>query len=234
MDMNLPVDRRVQPANPNMAYRIGFWSAVISTAGGLVYFFVILAAILTGNYNLPPSSFMQVFGGIMTLIISLLLVVLMASLHSVTLAGKRVFSLISLGFTLLFAVAVSINRFSQLGVVQQSIDAGSTVGIEWFLPYGEHSILFGLEMLGWDWFLGFAMLFAAPLFTGGRLQIWLRCLMLLYAVLALVGALAFLLASPLSVISFAAWGLVLFIITALLAVYFRQAENQPEQPARQG
>lgn len=224
--MNRSIIHPAHSTVTNLAYRLGFWSAIFVTAGGLIYACVILAAILTGNFANSLSSFQQVFGGIASLVVCPLMLILMASLHSVTPPEKRVFSLICLGFTLLFVIAVSINRFSQLGVVQQSIAAGQTVGIEWFLPYGEHSILFGLEILGWGWFLGFAMLFAAPLFSSGRLQQWIRWLMVLYAALALICALAFLLASPFSVIGFAAWGFVLYIITALMAVNFRQAENQ--------
>lgn len=209
---------------PNWAYPLGFWSSVVATGGGAIYFLVILGAILSGNFAFPPSSFLQVFGGISSLVLCPVLVVVMASLHTITPSEKKGFSQVSLGFTLLFAIAVSINRFTQLGVVQQSLAQGSIEGIGWFLPYGERSVMFGLEMMGWGWFLGLALLAAAPLFARGRLQLWLRGLMLLYAALALASALAFLLGSSLAAIGFAAWGLVLFIITALLAVYFRRAE----------
>jgi hypothetical protein len=46
----------------------------------------------------------------------------------------------------------------------------------------------------------------------------------IYGLLGLVSAVAYLLASPLSVIGFVAWGLILFIITALLVVFFKRAE----------
>ena len=209
----------------NWAYPLGFWSALLTTIGGIAYFLVIASAILTGNFNFPPSESIQTFGGIISLVFCPVIVVLMASLHSVTPPAKKTFSLVSLAFTLLFAMAVTINRFSQLGVVRQSLAAGETNGISWFLAYGDRSILFGLEMLGWGWFLGLAMLFMAPVFSPGKLQGWLRGLMLLYALLGLVSAVAFLLASPLSVIGFAAWGLVLFIISGLLAVYFQREEK---------
>jgi hypothetical protein len=80
--------------------------------------------------------------------------------------------------------------------------------------------------MGWGWFLGLAMIFAAPIFSGGRLQRWLRWLSVGYGALGLVSAVAFLLASPLSVIGFVAWGLILFIITVLLAVYFRRSGRE--------
>ena len=112
--------------------------------------------------------------------------------------------------------------------MRQSIAAGSLEGINWFLPYGDRSVLLGLEFMGWGWFLGLAMIFAAPLFSQGKVQLWLRWLMVLYGGLGLISAVAFLLASPLSAIGFVAWGLVLFIITALMAVYFRQVENSSQ------
>jgi hypothetical protein len=206
----------------NLAHSLGFWSAALTTLGGVIYFLVILGAMLSGQFTFPPSASIQLFGGISSLLFCPLVVVVMACLHSLIPPEKKALSQISLGFTLLFALAVSINRFTQLGVVRQSLLLGSAPGVEWFLPYGDRSVMLGLEMMGWGWFLGLALLFAAPLFSQGRLQLWLRGLCILYAVLGLTSSVAYLLASPLSVIGFAAWGLVLYVITGLLAVYFRR------------
>ena len=211
----------------NWAYRLGFWSAIAATASGVIYFLIILAALLTGNFTFPPSVPMQIFGGISSLVLPPVLVLLMASLHTVTPNEKKAYSQASLAFTLLFAGAVSINRFTQLGIVRHSQADGITAGIDWFLAYGEHSVMFGLEMLGWNWFLGLALLCAAPLFSRGKIEAWLRELLVFDGLLCLVAAAAFLLRSPLSQLGFVAWGLVLFIITALLARYFRRVETQP-------
>jgi hypothetical protein len=86
--------------------------------------------------------------------------------------------------------------------------------------------MLGLEMMGWGWFLGLALLMAAPIFSKGKLQGWIKWLMLLYGVLGIISAVGYLLASPISAIGFIAWGLILFIITGLLMVYFRQAAVQ--------
>jgi len=203
------------------AYTTGFWSAIITTLGGIVYFLVILGMILAGQFAFPPSDAIQLFGGIISLLICPVIVTLMVSLHAVTVPERKVFSQGSLAFTLLFAIAVSINRFTQLGVVRQSIASGAVEGLNWFLPYGNHSVMFGLEMLGWGWFLGLAMLSAAPIFSGRGIYLWLRWLMVLYGILGIASATAYLIGSPLAAIGFVAWGLILFIITGLLAVYFR-------------
>jgi hypothetical protein len=221
-------DRRVtktgEAKSINWAYPLGFWSALITTVGGVVYFLVIVGAITAGQFTFPPSGAIQLFGGISSLLFCPLLVILFACLHTITPVEKKALSQICLAFTVMFALAVSINRFTQLGAVRQSIQAGVVDGIEWFDPYGARSFMFGLEMMGWGWFFGLAMLSAAPLFSGGRLQRWLRWLCVCYGVLGMISAVAYLLASPLSVIGFAAWGLVLFLISGLLAVYFRESQ----------
>jgi len=196
--------------------------------GGILYFIVILSAALTGTFTFPPGQAIQIFGGISSLVFCPLLVLMMAALHTVTPQPKKVMSQASLGFTLLFALAVSINRFSQLGVVRQAEVAGRLDGISWFQAYGDYSIMLGLEYLGWAWFLGLAMLCAAPLFSGGRLEQWIRWLMVLYAILGLASSVGFLLGNWLSLLGFVAWGFVLYIIAGLLAVYFRRKTSLVE------
>ena len=51
--------------------------------------------------------------------------------------------------------------------------------------------MFGLEMLGWNWFLGLALLCAAPLFSRGKIEAWLRGLLVFDGLLCLVAAVAF-------------------------------------------
>jgi hypothetical protein len=210
----------------NWAWRAGFLAALASTVCGLIYFLVILAALLTGQFTFPPPEWLQLFGGIISLMMCPLLVLLMAALHGVTPKPKQVLSQAGMGFTLLFALAVSMNRFSQLGVVRQAQAAGIGDGLRWFQAYGDTSIMLGMEYLGWAWFLGLGLLCVAPLFAGGRLANWIRWLMLLYAGMALVSAVGFLLGNWLALLGFAAWGLVLVIITGLLTVYFRRGEKE--------
>ena len=209
-------------AGKSPASSLGFWSALFTTMGGVIYFLVILGLILTGQFTFPPSDAVQSFGGIISLLFCPVFVMVMASLNVVTSAERKIFSQVSLAFTLLFAISVSINRFTQLGAVRLSMASGVAEGVEWFLAYGDHSVMFGLEMLGWGWFLGLAMLMAAPIFAGGKIQLWLRWSMASYGVLGMTSAIFYLIGSPLASIGFVAWGLILFVITGLLTIYFRQ------------
>lgn len=195
---------------------LGFLSAAAVTALGVIYFLCILFATLTGGMTLPPPQWLQTAGGVISLVSCPLLVALMAAVHAATPPPKFALSLTALGLTVIFAAFVSINRFTQFGAARMA--AADAPGIDWFLPYGERSVMLGLEIAGWGWFLGLALLAAAPLFVGR-----LRVLCVLYAVLGIVAAIAFLLQSPLSTVGFVAWGFVLFLITGLLAFRFRAA-----------
>ena len=223
--MNQPIFSNQQENTP-FAYSLGFWSAVVGTGAGVLYFFIIVFASVTGQMIFPLPNWLQLFGGIISLLFCPVMVVVMACLHTITSREKSALSQIGLAFTLLFAMAVSINRFVQLGVVRQSIALHETEGITWFLAYGDHSIMFALEILGWGWFLGLAMLFAAPIYNVPGYQRWLCRLMLLYGLLALLSAIGHLLASPLVVVGFIAWGFVLFLVTGLMAVHFRKMAFQ--------
>lgn len=118
------------------AYNLGFISSLVVTLAGVVYFLVLVGSLIAGQLTFPPAEGIQLFAGIISLIMCPSLVLVMASLHTITDENKRVLSLVSLGFTLLFALAVSINRFSQLGVVRQAASVGRVEGISWFLAYG--------------------------------------------------------------------------------------------------
>ncbi len=204
----------------------GFAAALVITIVGVAYVLAIGWAIATGTFVSPPAEGLQLTGAVTSLIMCPALVVLVASLHAITPTDKKVLSQIGLGFTLLFALAVSINRFSQISVVRQAQLAGQTEGITWFLAYGDHSIFLGLEYLGWAWFLSLALLFCASLFTGSRLAVCIRWLMIAYGLLGLAGALGFTLGTWLSILGFVAWGPVLLVIGVLLVAYFRSIPNE--------
>ncbi len=209
-----------KPAASRWTRSLGQWTAAAVTTLGIIYFLCIVFAALTGAMSLPPPPWLQLAGGLISLASCPLLVALLAAVHVAMPTEKRAFSLTALGLTIVFAAFVSINRFTQFGATR--LAPVGDPGLAWFLPYGERSAMLGLEIAGWGWFLGLAMLTAAPLFGG-----WLRLLCVLYGVLGILAAVGYLLASPLAAVGFVAWGFILFLITGLLAVRFRRGEALP-------
>ncbi len=211
------------PATANAAAsRLGFWTALAVAVVGVAYVAVVAALAATGEFVMPPSQPVQLFGGIATILIAPLLVVVFACLHQAAPSERKVYSLCALAFAIPFAAMVSINRYVQLTVVQQGLARGAADQLELILPYGSNSIMFSLEILGWSLFLSLAALLAAAVFAGPGIERWLRWLLVTYGVLGLASAVGLVAASPIAAVGFVAWGPVLDVIAALLAVWFRR------------
>jgi hypothetical protein len=102
-----------------------------------------------------------------------------------------------------------------------------TQGLEWFTPYGEHSIMFAIEMLAYGWFLGFALLSLAPIFYGRntRLEGVLFWVLLICGILCLLGGIGQLFAIKsilLFMMGMTGWSLGLGLANILLAVWFNR------------
>jgi hypothetical protein len=212
---------------PKSVLRVGFWAALLYTLVSVVYLILVTLFVflsdpssLTGADSTRAASISAI-----TLVGVILLVVLWATIYLSVPAEKKVFALVSLIFVVLLVAMTSINRWVHLTVVRQAFFADVTNGLEWFLPYGDHSIMFALEILGWDWFLGFALLFLAPVFRAGisGVEHTLFWLLIASGALCLVGGTALLLGSPaLAGIGGVGFGLGLTLVSALLAVVFRR------------
>jgi len=56
-----------------------------------------------------------------------------------------------------------------------------------FMSFKWPSVVYSLDILGWDFFFALSMLFAAPAFNGSRLAVWVRGTMIASGMLALTG-----------------------------------------------
>jgi hypothetical protein len=208
----------------NIASRLGFWAAVIGAVLGGIYLLVLIYAISTAGLSFQLAPIVQLAAGIITFLTVPVLVTLFTAIRFVNAGDNEVLGSLGVSFILLFAATVSINRFVQLTVIQQSLpDVPSD--LTRFLPYASGSVMFALEVLGWGFFSSLAAVSVAPLFSASRLNKTIRWLFILYAIF-----------SFLSVISFAAnvfiptgplaWGPILLALSILLAVYFRNFNKQ--------
>jgi hypothetical protein len=124
----------------------------------------------------------------------------------------------------LFAATVSINRFVQLTVVQQSLP-DVPADLARFLPYATDSVMFALEVLGWGFFSSLAAVFVAPLFSSSPLKKTIRWLFILYAVFSFVSVISFATNIPIPTGPIA-WGPILLVLSILLSVYFHIIDKQ--------
>lgn len=208
--------------------RFGFITGIILAFLGIFYIGLLVGLAAAGSLLPPPAVFQIVFS-VFTLITAALMVFFWALLHQAISSEKKLFSLTSFAFTIIFCALTSINRFVALTVVPQSIAAGQTQGLEWFLPYEWPSIMLAIEILAWGFFFSLACISLAPAFfgkDGSRAVFWA---LIVTGILAMSSAVGQTVSSfVLSVAGPVAWGPGLTVIVILLARWFKRQNTAPK------
>lgn len=154
---------------------------------GLVY--LVTTALGFLSLKSPEDPIGDPFVSIMEMLIiplSLLYVVNMVIVHAYANSKVKAYSLTALCFMILMAAITSSVHFVTLTVGHQI----EVTGLTWaplFFSWKWPSVAYALDILAWDWFFALALLFAAPVFKGSRLEIAVRILMIASGVLSLVG-----------------------------------------------
>jgi hypothetical protein len=169
----------------------------------------------------PYFSIME----LLTVIIAPLLVLSMIAVHAYASPEVKVYSLSALVFMVILAGITSCVHFVILTVGHQ-IEATGLTWIPLFLSFKWPSVVYALDILAWDWFFALSMLFAAPVFKGGRLETAVRVLMIISGVLSLAG----LIGVPLSDMQIRNFGiigyaLVAIVVFLLLGIVFDRTQN---------
>ena len=179
--------------------KIGWWSAVLTSICGVGYGMAVIA-VMVSSLASPPASSAQGWTGIdaflaaftpiqmLPVIPSLLLApaftALMVSIHSYAAQDKKIWSLLGLAFTLIYAAMAATNYMIQLLPVWRSINLSQTDGLAMFVLGNPHSIFWGLAYA--YIFMNLAMLFSAMVFTGNPLEKRIRLLFILNGVSAVL------------------------------------------------
>jgi hypothetical protein len=142
-----------------------------------------------------------------------LTIVMMAAVHTHASPEWKTNTVVALAFVVLPTGVTSSVHFVQLTALRQL----GSAGLVWPSP------MYAAELLAWDVFLGLALLFAAPMFRGDRLQNTLRRMMLACGALCVVGVFG-----PVTgdlrfqFIAIVGYGLVFPAVCLFLALLFRR------------
>jgi len=205
-----------------LAWKLGFWSSVFVSILGVVYLFLISIFFATEGFVFPPSELVQLIGGFVTFLTAPGLIVVFSAIYYVKNWENKILGSLGLTFIILFAAMVSINRFVQLTIIQQSVHGAASQDLARFLPYSSGSVMFALEMLGWGFFSSLAAFSVAFLFKGSRINTSIRWMFIAYALFSFMGVLGFATETAITMAAFVAWGPILLALSILLAVYFRK------------
>jgi hypothetical protein len=167
--------------------------AIGRAAAWAVFFLLVVYAItlVLGLLSLqsPQDPIGDPYFSIMELLIVLmapLMVVSMVAVHAYASPEVKAYGFAALVFMILMAGITSSVHFVILTVSRQ-IQATGLTWVPFFFSFKWPSVAYALDILAWDWFFAFSMLFAAPVFKAGRLELTVRYLMIASGVLCLAG-----------------------------------------------
>jgi hypothetical protein len=199
----------------------GAAASVVVALLATVYFAAVAGGMIIDGLAFPPAAWVQVVGGITSLGLGVVLVILMAALRRSVPEDRRLFGDLALVFMALLCVSTGTNRYVQFSIVPQYAGASHAAALELIHPYGGSSVMFGIETVGWGLFYGLGAVFAGLAVAGRGLDRWIFALLVLGGFLSLLYALGFILHHPvLSLLGFPAWAILLPITAVLLALRF--------------
>lgn len=167
----------------NVANRVGYWSALIAFVSG-IGFDVAQVLQVIGLLG-PPWDGILIYG--FSLFIATPFMVALVALHHVTPPERRLWSQTALVMSVIYVTYVTLNYAVQLAVVIPRLTTPSSIAV---LDQTPHSLFWTVDALGYI-FLGFATLFAVPVFTGSASRVWVRRFFLANALVTPVIALVY-------------------------------------------
>ncbi|SFL23085.1 hypothetical protein SAMN04487950_2937 [Halogranum rubrum] len=157
-----------------------------------------------------------------------LYLVTMVAIHAYARPAAKIYSLTALVFmTVLAAITTSVH-FVILTVGPQ-LEATGLPWVPLVISFTWPSVLYALDILAWDWFFALSLLFASFVFTGGRLELAVRTLLLVSGVLSLVGLVGVPLADmQVRNIGIVGYAVVSPIAFLLIGILFRRTQTTPD------
>jgi hypothetical protein len=207
----------------NAARRLGISSAVIVVVLLIAYAISLTIGLLSLDSPDQPIED-PIFSILEILIIVMMpaLVALMVAVHAWAPVHDKVYSLIAIIFMSILAGVTSSVHFVIL-TLSRNAEFSSLEWLPLFMSFKWPSVVYTLDILGWDVFFALSMLFAAHVFSGNRLALWIRVLMIASGVLALAGLIGVVAGDiQLRNIGIVGYVGVFLIVVILLIVLFRR------------
>ena len=209
--------------------QIGAWSAICAAVLGVVYAIVGAIGVVARPRGLGPLSQVDPYLAVLEILIILSavsLVVMMAAVYAGASPERKTYGLAALAFTIVLAVLTCSVHFASLTVGRQIAPEAAPLLSAQLSFEKWPSLALALDLLAWDFFLGLALLFAAPVFRGDRLQNLVRVGMYLVGALCLVGTSGPMLGRLwLQFPAIVGYAFVLPVVCALLAILFARPRS---------
>ncbi len=162
---------------------------------------------------------------LLIVIMAPLMVVAMVAVHAYAPPEVKAYSFTALIFMILLAGITSCVHFVILAVSHQ-IEATGLPWVPLLFSFKWPSVAYALDILAWDWFFALSLLFAAPVFKAGRLEVAVRILMIVSGSLSLAGLIGVPLADmQVRNIGVVGYGVVAPVVFLLLGIVFGRTQH---------
>ena len=199
-------------------------SAIISTLFGILYFLGLTGKlIVNGSIHATSSPVINMISGGIGLLWDSTLVIMFAALRRLSRGRKSFFADLGLVFMILMAACSSINWYVQLTLIPRIIQSGNVVMVDLLDIHRVNSLMYSMEHLGWGLFYGLAAIFMAITFEDGKIDTWIRWLMIAGGVMSILFIPGIMVNNIFLIdLGYYAAGVLLPITTLLLVIRFRK------------
>lgn len=214
------------------AARLGAWCAALAAILSLLFAVLALAfpASPWAGIEVYAETFAtrQMLSMVPALALAPVTVLAFAGLHSLVTPEKRFWSLSAFGFAVVYTTIVAANYLIQLHAVRLGLLYRQLDGLTLLAMPNLRSVFFSLEAIGYG-FLGLSTLVAAPVFSAGNIETWIRRLFVLNGASSLFGVVVAPFDFPMIIFAgLALWVIIYPMAMVLLALWFRrQLEAEP-------
>ncbi|HSB03176.1 MAG TPA: hypothetical protein VLE49_21170 [Anaerolineales bacterium] len=209
-------------AAERVTQRTVFWAAVFSTCLGILYLIGLVGKLIVdGTVHSVSSQPVQIVSAITAILLDLNLLILFVALRRQISGKNMIFADLAVVFMTLVCATSSVSWFVQLAVLPKIVQAGDTTMAAWVDIHNNGSIMYAIEHLGWGIFYGLATIFLAMAMGAGKLDSWIRWLLVTGGILSILHVPGIITTHPaIGDLGYLAWGVLLPSTTTLLAIRF--------------
>lgn len=200
---------------------LGEWTCYLVSAIGVAYLLTMVVGFASQGGLADPMR--DPFLAIMELLILVqapALVLVFAAVYAYASPVRRTLSLSALVLVALMA-GITVSVHTVLLTIGRQANEATLPGFALLFSWTWPSMTYALDIVAWDFFLGLALVLAAPVFGQNRLEGWVRKGLLLSGVLCLIGLIGMPLGNmEVRNIGIIGYGVVLPVVTLLMGRVF--------------
>jgi hypothetical protein len=207
----------------NTSRQILFFTAVFSTIFGILYFLGLMGKlIVNGSIHAASSESISMVSAAVGLLWVITLVIMFVALKRQITGSKAVLAELGVVFMVLLAAGSSVNWYVQLTLVPRIAQSGDPTLLAILDIHNVDSVMYAMEHLAWGLFYGLATIFMALAIEGGRIETWIRWLLIAGGIMSILYLPGMLTANQVLIdLGYYAAGVLLPITTILLVVRYR-------------